>query len=303
MHSVVVYLLEDDPDDVYLVKELLNKTTFARKYQVKDFNTVEALNKTIHIMVPDIILVDLNVTDSFGLDTLVQVRQCYKKTPIIVLTGSDENEFGEKAIHLGAQDYLPKSDLTTNFLCRSIRYAKERFSLIESLSNQVSIDQLTLINNRRSLDERLNSLFDEGQRYNRSFAILFIDLNKFKEINDNYGHSAGDQLLKLLAARLKMFNRASDFVARYGGDEFVILAPEIDSIQELDALLKLKYKTLADHYCLQSLNGDIVEIDVTVSIGAAVFPLHGDTIEGLMEKADAAMYKAKQNNQPYCIAK
>lgn len=295
MNSWLVYLLEDNADDAYLVKEYLSNIQSKRRFRVKVFETIAALKQTLGTVRPDALLIDLNLPESLGLNTLVSVKQFALDVPIIVLTGNDEEHFGEKAIQLGAQDYLPKNGLNGPLLSRAIVFSKERFELHKSLENLVKLDKLTMLYNRGAFDEQLQIAISEAKRLTSRFALLFIDLDKFKPVNDIHGHQAGDQLLKLIGAKLKMYNRASDFIARYGGDEFVIIAKHIDTIDQLEQLTRIKYEQLSDTYCVEGSNGKVVEIDLDVSIGGVLFPEHGLCEEILLNRADQVMYEAKSN--------
>lgn len=302
MNSWLVYLLEDNADDAYLVQEYLANMLSKRRFRVKVFETIAALKQTLGSVRPDALLIDLNLPESLGLNTLVLVKQFASDVPIIVLTGNDEEHFGEKAIQLGAQDYLPKNGLNGPLLSRAIVFSKERFELHKSLEQLVKLDKLTMLYNRGAFDEQLKISINEAERHSLRFALLFIDLDKFKPVNDQYGHQAGDQLLRLIGAKLKMYNRASDYIARYGGDEFVIIAKHIDTLEQLEHLTRLKYEQLSDTYCVEGLQGEVVEIKLEVSIGGVLYPEDGICAEALLSKADQVMYEAKSNGLGYKVA-
>lgn len=301
MNSWLVYLLEDNADDAYLVKEYLANIQSKRRFRVKVFETIAALEQTLGTVRPDALLIDLNLPESLGLNTLIRVKQFAIDIPIIVLTGNDGEHFGEKAIQLGAQDYLPKTGLNGPLLSRTIVFSKERFELHKSLEHLVKLDKLTMLYNRGAFDEQLSITIKECKRNASHFALLFIDLDKFKPVNDQYGHQAGDQLLKLVGSKLKMYNRASDYIARYGGDEFVIIAKHIDTLDQLAQLTRIKYEQLCDVYCVEGAQGNIVEIQLSVSIGGVLFPEHGNCDEALLNRADQIMYDAKTSGSGYKI--
>ncbi|WMN61164.1 GGDEF domain-containing response regulator [Pseudoalteromonas xiamenensis] len=302
MNSWLVYLLEDNEDDAYLVQEYLANIQSKRRFRVKVFNSILSLKQTLGSVRPDALLLDLNLPESLGLNTLVTVKQFAQDVPIIVLTGNAEEHFGEKAIQLGAQDYLPKGDINGPLLSRTIVISKERFELHKNLEQLVKLDRLTMLYNRGAFDEQIQLAIREAQRHQLRFALLFIDLDKFKPVNDLYGHQAGDQLLKLIGAKLKMNNRASDYIARYGGDEFVIIAKHINSVDELEQLTRIKYEQLADTYCVEDLSGKIVEIQLELSIGGVLYPEDGISEETLLSQADQTMYEAKTNGLGFKVA-
>lgn len=149
-------------------------------------------------------------------------------------------------------------------------------------------DYLTDLPNRALLIERLALIHSTARRYGKGFAVLFADLDLFKQVNDDYGHNVGDALLIEVAHRLKAITRDSDTVSRQGGDEFVILVPEInESVRLLELAEKLR-NVISSPYEIQGHR-----LTVAVSIGIALFPRDGETVDDIMRAADSAMYRAK----------
>jgi diguanylate cyclase (GGDEF)-like protein len=149
-------------------------------------------------------------------------------------------------------------------------------------------DSLTQLPNRRLLMDRFDQEIARGARQKKKMALLFVDLDGFKDINDSLGHAAGDELLKQVAVRLVAFVRKSDTVCRYGGDEFVILLTELsDQASALSAVAKLR-REIAKPF---TLNGKPVHI--TASIGVAIYPIDGARYERLIKLSDLAMYSEK----------
>jgi two-component system, cell cycle response regulator len=302
MNDQLIYLLEDNKDDIYLVKSMLMGQVNAT-YKFKDFNSVQNLESGMLALLPDILIIDLNVLDSVGLETLIKIKKFSKNIPIVVLTGYDDEETGERAIQLGAQDYLPKSELNGSLLNRTLRFAKERFALVKSLEENVFRDALTLLNNRESFNTKLEEMISEADRYEHSFALLFIDLNNFKQINDEYGHLVGDQILRSVGSRLNVFNRGSDYVARYGGDEFVLIAPGIADETSLMQLAKIKSSVINGAYAVETEQQTVKNIIVEASIGGAIYGVHGESGNDLIQAADTAMYSAKTSQGGVCLAR
>ncbi|MDP2285009.1 MAG: GGDEF domain-containing protein, partial [Pseudohongiella sp.] len=153
-------------------------------------------------------------------------------------------------------------------------------------------DALTALPNRRWIDEMLNQALIEAKCSGEKFAVIMLDINKFKLVNDKFGHSTGDKVLTEVAERLRKAVRESDFAGRLGGDEFVVLARRIDS----DLLLTQMVDRIR-----HQLNGKMAlsdeEIDIRVSIGTAVFPVEGDTADMLLGVADAGMYRDKKSEK------
>ncbi|EMJ96036.1 diguanylate cyclase domain-containing protein [Leptospira alstonii] len=149
-------------------------------------------------------------------------------------------------------------------------------------------DYLTGLPNRTLFYNRLNAAIAQSTRHSRNLALLFLDLDDFKTVNDSLGHDAGDMLLKQLAERLKVSVRDDDTVARLAGDEFIIILNDIASVSDVKDVAEKILKGLDENFRL----GD-TEIKVTASIGIALFPLHGTEAEKLVRYADTAMYLAK----------
>lgn len=159
-------------------------------------------------------------------------------------------------------------------------------------------DYLTGLPNRALFVESAMQSLTMAKRYQRRMAILFIDLDNFKRINDQYGHDAGDVVLCAVAKKLQTLIRASDTVCRQGGDEFVVLLSEITDREGVETLA-VKLRKAIETPCKL---GDHV-FAVSASVGIAVYPEHGDTVEAILQRADAAMYRAKSESERHiCFA-
>jgi diguanylate cyclase (GGDEF)-like protein/PAS domain S-box-containing protein len=173
-----------------------------------------------------------------------------------------------------------------------IRDITERKHIEQELENMATHDILTGLPNRLMFSQLLNHAIQSARRYQRQFAVLFIDLDRFKIINDTMGHEAGDQLLQEIANRFRQSLRGVDVVGRLGGDEFIIL---IEEVNELTQIATLAQKILA------STMKPVVILDkecrVTASIGISIFPVDGEDDQTLMKNADVAMYFAKEEGK------
>jgi len=179
----------------------------------------------------------------------------------------------------------------TNYvgISQDITVRKETEQRLAYLANH---DALTGLPNRTLFNDRLNHALAHGERYKLGLAILFLDLDRFKVINDTLGHDIGDQLLQNLAQRLTKSLRGSDTVARWGGDEFTILVDELNSPQDAVAVARRVLDVLTEPFML---NGH--EIFVTCSIGITLYPKDGRDAQALLSNADAAMYRAKEKGR------
>lgn len=162
-------------------------------------------------------------------------------------------------------------------------------------------DPLTGLANRALSDDRLQHGLAQARRHGWQLAVMFIDLDDFKQINDTYGHDAGDIVLKTIAARLVANGRQDDTLSRHGGDEFLYLVTEYESEHDLAAIAD-KFVSLIQAPCMVRAGDSVNQITVSASIGIAVFPRHAETAEGLINSADAAMYQAKRSRQRLAFA-
>ncbi len=152
-------------------------------------------------------------------------------------------------------------------------------------------DSLTGLPNRLLFDDRLNQAISLAKRNARQFALLYLDLDKFKPVNDTLGHTAGDELLKAVASRIRHQVRESDTVARVGGDEFIVILPDIGGREEAETVARKIVAVLATPF---QLGGHKQSVDIGTSIGIAVYPTDARDADALVKAADAAMYSAKQ---------
>lgn len=160
------------------------------------------------------------------------------------------------------------------------------------IRHQAQYDYLTDLPNRAALYDRLRQIHASAERYGRQYGVIFLDLDNFKPINDEYGHDTGDALLRMVSQRLRENVRAADLVARHGGDEFVILVPELQTAEEARALADKLLSIIGQPYLIAHRL-----LAVTPSIGIALFPDHGTDPDNLVRAADLAMYEAKHRGR------
>lgn len=294
LRAVNVLLVEDDEDDVYIAKQVMDNDPFCQ-YQLTHLSSYQALLQA-DVRNTDIILLDLGLPDASGLNLVAEVVNHFRDIPVVVLTGLTSEELGEQAIQIGAEDYIPKEELASNLLSRSVRFAIERHGMLTKLRNMAHVDGLTLLSNRTDFDERLDSLMDFAQRHQSKLGLLLIDLDGFKEINDSLGHSAGDQVLIQFAARLKSHIRKTDVAARIGGDEFALILHPVDSVQACEQFTKLKLEHINEPFLIYA-DGNVKKVSIGMSVGIALYPEHGDSVNLLRDNADKAMYEVKKRGK------
>ncbi len=414
MHEAInVLLIEDNPGDADLIADMLeHRKTIELVYADRLARGLEFLK----IQSISLILLDLSLPDSLGMNTFCKVHLQVPHIPIIVLTGTDDETLGLSAVKAGAQDYLCKGRVDSELLSRTISYAIERKrfektlseseerlrSVVESvrevifhidmhgnftflnaawarilgypvvacigkpmfefigkedqaqyhdllgqilrreldsfrielrmlkqcgeacwveadmtlsLDNQGCVigtagtlndiserkkneerlvfmathDDLTGLPNRNLFEDRLTHAITHAIRATRMVAIIFLDLDQFKMVNDSMGHDQGDVLLCIVAARLAEMVRSSDTVARLGGDEFVIVLPDLETEEDAIHIANKIMKSFEQPVCLKKQ-----EIYMGGSIGIAMYPKDGDSISQLVKNADTAMYRAKE---------
>jgi diguanylate cyclase (GGDEF)-like protein/PAS domain S-box-containing protein len=165
-------------------------------------------------------------------------------------------------------------------------------AVVARMSHLAQHDFLTDLPNPVLLSDRITQAIALADRYDRQLAVLFIDLDHFKRINDSLGHATGDKLLQSVALRLKACVRGSDAVARRGGDEFIVLLSEIARAEDAG---RSADKIVAAVKAVHHIAGH--ELLVTISVGISIYPLHGADAEALLKSADAAMYQAKKDGR------
>jgi len=238
-----------------------------------------------------LVLLDLSLPDSFGLETFSKVYAHSPTVPIIVLTGNDDQMLALSAVKGGAQDYLVKGRLDRELLLRSMQYSIERKRYQQQLEHQANYDALTGLPNRNLLHDRLRQAV-YSQRVPRAIAVVFMDLDHFKFVNDSLGHSVGDKLLKSMGERLRAVLREGDTVGRVGGDEFVlILNDQANEEVIFRAMQRISAKVA------EPIDVDGKELYVTCSAGISLYPQDGSDVDTLLKNADAAMYRAKEHGR------
>jgi diguanylate cyclase (GGDEF)-like protein len=227
---------------------------------------------------------DLALDYGFGSSASFPIREIDQPLAVLTVYRADRNGFDDESVAL-----LERLSSDVSHALTALSRVKERQQMEAEIWHLAYFDSLTNLPNRRMLLDRLDQALLRARRYQSVLAILFLDLDNFKTINDSLGHDVGDDLLKAVAVRLSACIRTRDTVSRHGGDEFIILLPEI--AHPGDAA-RVAEKIIA------TLNAPIPMGDrtltVSTSIGIAVYPINGAaTVQELLKKADSAMYAAK----------
>jgi diguanylate cyclase (GGDEF)-like protein/PAS domain S-box-containing protein len=418
----VLLLVEDNRGDARLLQEMLNERSL-NGTEVSHVTTMSDAESHLGRHAVDIIVLDLGLPDTQGLDAIRRAHAAAPRIPLVVLTGLDDELLAAQALQEGAQDYLLKGQIETRGLLRSLRYAIERKTMEEALfaekeraqvtlncigdavvctdisgditflnpvaetmtgwtlteavgrpmaevfrtlsatsteptettaelailqirsvhlppscvlirrdgleipiedsiaaihdrqgqtigavivfrdvsvaramalqiTHSAEHDFLTGLPNRILLNDRISQAIASARRHTKQVAVLFLDLDGFKHINDSLGHPIGDKLLQSIATRLVASVRGADTVSRQGGDEFVVLLPDLQQPEDAAVMAGRILRDVAEPHLV-----DQHELHVTTSIGVSVFPDDGADAEALIKNADTAMYQAKENGR------
>ena len=290
-----ILIVDDQEANVKLLEQMLRKAGYRCLTSTMDPHAVCALHRDNHY---DLILLDLQMPGKDGFQVMAGLKEIEADgyVPILVITAQPGHKL--RALTSGAKDFIAKPfDLVEvktrihNMLEVRLLYKKlEEYSReLESLALH---DALTGLPNRRLLMDRLSLAIAHARRTKGTMAVMYLDLDGFKQINDNLGHDAGDTLLKTVAMRLAGVVRQEDTVARLGGDEFVIA---LSVLSHADCVAKLVSKVIQAVSQPYSIQGG--SVNITTSVGVSIYPLHGDDVETLLKSADLALYEAKRSGK------
>ncbi len=238
---------------------------------------------------PDLLLLDLYMPDCTGLELARVIRQnkAFVSLPIVYLSAETDREKQLSAVGLGGDDFLTKP-IKPDHLISAVKSRIERYRQLQALMLR---DSLTGLFNHTTIRERLNQEVAHASRENKPLSLAMIDIDKFKNVNDAYGHGTGDRVLKSLSHMLSHRLRRSDIVGRYGGEEFVIIFPKTDGMAAVNLVNELR-----ESFGQVSHVAGNDKFSVTFSCGIASFP-NRKTASALSEAADQALYAAKRNGR------
>lgn len=289
LHKVL--LVEDDPADIDLINGMLSDIA-GYSFEIMLAGSLQQARKLINENDFELVLIDLTLPDAKGTVCIERILEIKSGLPLVVLGGVDDQEAALTVVRHGAQDYLVKGMNDKKLITRSICFAIERKKVERGLGYIERHDGLTGLVNRPLFMERLNRAVVRANRDKIQVAIMFIDLDRFKHINDTLGHNAGDTLLQEVATRLERCTREQDTVARFGGDEFTILLEGVNHAN--DAVIVANKIIRSISYPIRIHDQ---ELYVTPSIGITMYPDDADSVEQLMKHADSAMYRAKEEGR------
>jgi diguanylate cyclase (GGDEF)-like protein len=300
---VRVLLVDDDESVAVLVRSHLGKLKPVR-YKLEWRGTASAGLEALLSERWDACLLDYHIGDESGFDVLRSALQRNVTTPIIMFTSGAGTDVDLATVRAGAADYLLKTELSPSVLSRTIRYAIERSRLLNEMRSLARHDHLTGLLTRREMDRVLDEELVRSHRYGHPVALILIDLDHFKQVNDTYGHVTGDTALRAVAAVVGHCARDTDRAARYGGDELAVLLPETDHVGACVLAERIRARVSAAGVVPPpGAHGATGPIPLTLSIGVAALPgSTPSTPSEFIARADAALYQAKRNgrNQVVC---
>jgi diguanylate cyclase (GGDEF)-like protein len=282
-----VLLIEDDQCSAAMLRAML-QAAFHRDIVLTHVERLGGAIRELRDHSAGCVLLDLMLPEGAGTDPLAEVRSVAPEAPVIALYDGGDEEIALRALRHGAQEVLVRDQIDTAGLRRAVAHAIERHGFEAGLAHQALHDALTGLPNRALLMDRLEMAVDRSRRTGSPLAVMFLDLDGFKHVNDTLGHGAGDSVLVALAHRLRAMLRPMDTVARFGGDEFALLFEEIGSEREVVLIAERISQAAALPISLD--HGDV---SVSVSIGIAIVSDAAIAPETLIREADAAMYRAK----------
>ena len=249
----------------------------------------------------DVVCCDLNMPrmDGYQFLRMARANPSLMNTPIVMVTSESDVSEVVKAFELGANDFISKPFIPSILKVRlnNMLHIKHLQDLLKAqrgmMEEMATRDSLTNLANLRSFRLSFEDEFNRSVRYGDSMSVLMADLDRFKMVNDTYGHPRGDAVLKETASIMLDIMRKVDIVARYGGEEFVVIMPHTDTDGAMRAAERLRVAVKDSHYEGLSAAGE-----VTVSIGVATLVEGVETdMDGLIKQADEALYKAKMNGR------
>ena len=226
--------------------------------------------------------------------------------PIVLVAEHGEDALVMRGLDLGVNDYVTRPvdelELTARLRTqiRRKRYNEELRSSVAQTIEMAVTDGLTGLHNRRYLDSHLATLFERAASRGRSLSLMITDIDRFKPINDTYGHAAGDEVLRDFARRLRKNVRGIDLACRFGGEEFVVVMPDTEPHVAEKVAERIRHEIESQPF---AIGGGTQSLQVTVSIGVASMIPGKDSVDTLVKRADAALYEAKNNGRNRVVAK
>ena len=288
--GIWIVVVDDDPLALTHIKRILRE----QDMRVSCLRSGRDLLKFMGKNAPDLILLDIQMPEMDGFTTQQELRRMEEEagrepTPIIFLSGLETSEAESRSFEQGAADFIRKpvhKDILTKRILNTVKHTKE----IVSLKEEAAVDKLTGLLNKAAGTVRVTKLCAE-----RAGMLMILDLDNFKLVNDIYGHSMGDKVLRTFADVVRRNIRSQDVMVRIGGDEFMGFFANMDSETALESLHRRLNSELIKETV--KLAGESFNIPLSISIGAVLVPEYGRDYDMLFPLADSALYRVKQSGK------
>ena len=299
-----ILVVDDHEDNI----ELLRARLEARGYEIHAASDGQAALDQVERVIPDLILLDVMIPKMNGMEVVRRLKadKNLPFIPVIMQTALDTTANKVEGLDAGADDYITKPinfaelEAKVNALLRiksletELRDRKTEVEVLNDRLTRISLtDGLTEIDNRRCLEERLHEMWQHSVRLHEPIALIMCDIDKFKSVNDNYGHQAGDSVLKEVARLLKEDAREIDRVGRYGGEEFLLILPGTVLDAAVTFAERLREKVAGHTF---TYTGGTLRRTISCGVAASPHPRVKDQ-EALLKAADEALYVAKETGR------
>jgi diguanylate cyclase (GGDEF)-like protein len=302
--QTMILIVDDNEDNIEVLRARLESWGYLTQ---SAYNGTDAI-KCVEAGAPDLMLLDVMMPEISGIEVarIIKSNTSLPFIPIIMQTALDSTESKVEGLEAGADDYITKpidfaelkarvrSMLRIKALQETLEEReKELLEVNERLRYMSQTDGLTGLDNRRHLNERIEEMFAHAKRLGEPFSLVMCDLDKFKSVNDTYGHQAGDEVLKQLAAILRDEAREIDRVGRYGGEEFMLLLPGAELADAMSFAERVRNRIEGHTFTFPG--GTLTR---TASFGVAAWPHDQiDECDDLVRAADDALYVAKETGR------
>lgn len=297
-----ILIIEDKDFEERKMKETLEQD----EHSIKSVHTGAEVISAVAEQEFDLLIISLNLENEDGLRLCSHLRSNEKtrSTPILMIGEEQDMERIAHGLEIGAHDYVLRPVERSELRARvRTQIRRKRFQERLKSSYEISLsmaltDSLTGLYNRRYLEVHLEKLLEKNRHDRKSLAVLMIDIDHFKSVNDTHGHNVGDEILKIFAQRLKNGLRPTDLVARLGGEEFTVILPDVTKERAHMVAERLRRNIAKDPIACSTPDGSL---SITTSIGGSIIDFEPHTVQEALDRADKVLYQAKEQGRNCCV--